>query len=345
MSSFEPNKRHLRELLIDFFNLKKSAAEAHRLLVEAYGEAALSERSCREWFHKFKNGEFDVEDKERSGRPKVYEDAELETLLDEDSCETQEALALALGVTQPAISHRLKSLGMIQKQGNWVPYELKPRNVERRFFTCEMLLARHKRKGFLHRIVTGDEKWIHYDNPKKKKSWGPPGHASTSTAKPNIHGKKLMLCIWWDQLGVVYYELLKPNETITGALYRTQLMRLSRVLKEKRAHYYSRHDKVILLHDNARPRVAAPVKTYLETLNWEVLPHPLYSPDIAPSDYYLFRSMAHGLSEQHFTSYEDTKNWVDLWIASKDEAFFRRGIRMLPERWEKVVASDGQYFE
>jgi len=48
-----------------------------------------------------------------------------------------------------------------------------------------------------------------------------PGYASTSTAKPNIHGKNLMLCIWWDQLGVVYYELLKPNETITGALYRT----------------------------------------------------------------------------------------------------------------------------
>ena len=130
-----------------------------------------------------------------------------------------------------------------------------------------MLLVRHKRKGFLHRIVTGDEKWIHYDNPKKRKSWGSPGYASTSIAKPNIHGKKVMLCIWWDQLGVVYYELLKPNETVTGALYRTQLMRLSRALKEKRAHYYSRHDKIILLHDNARPHVAAPVKTYMETLN------------------------------------------------------------------------------
>ncbi|KYM78248.1 hypothetical protein ALC53_11316 [Atta colombica] len=49
MSSFEPNKRHLRELLIYFSNLKKSAAEAHRLLVGAYDYAALSERSYREF--------------------------------------------------------------------------------------------------------------------------------------------------------------------------------------------------------------------------------------------------------------------------------------------------------
>ena len=82
--------------------------------------------------------------------------------------------------------YRLKSLGMIQKQGNWVLYELKPRNVERRFFTCEMLLVRHKRKDFLHRIVTGDEKWIHYDNPKKRKSWGPPGFNIDSQAEYSL---------------------------------------------------------------------------------------------------------------------------------------------------------------
>jgi len=172
MSSFEP-KRHLRELLIYFFNLKKSTAEAHRLLVELYGDAVLSERSC-EWFQKFKNSEFDVEDKEHSGRPKVYEDVKLEALLDENSCQTQKEFALTLRVTQQTISYRLKSLGMIQKQGNWILYELKPRNVECRFFTCEMLLSRHKRKGFLHRIVTDDEKWIHYDKPKKRKLWEPP---------------------------------------------------------------------------------------------------------------------------------------------------------------------------
>jgi len=52
----------------------------------------------------------------------------------------------------------LKALGIIQKQGTWVSYELKPRDLERRFFMCEQLLQRQKRKGFLHCIVTGDEK-------------------------------------------------------------------------------------------------------------------------------------------------------------------------------------------
>ncbi|KAG5305838.1 MOS1T transposase, partial [Pseudoatta argentina] len=224
---------------------------------------------------------------------------------------------------------------MIQKQGHWVPYELKPRDVERRFGTCELLLQRQKRKGFLHRIVTGDEKWIHYDNPKRRKSWGKPGHASTSSAKPNIHGSKLLV-------GSAGCNLLS---TITGDRYRLQLMRLSRALKEKRPLYAQRHDKVILLHDNARPHVAKPVKTYLETLKWEVVPHPPYSPDIAPSDFHLFRSMAHGLADRRFHSYEEAQKWIDSWIASKDMSFFRRGIHVLPERREKVVSSDGQYFK
>ncbi|UYV82194.1 hypothetical protein LAZ67_21001313 [Cordylochernes scorpioides] len=190
-----------------------------------------------------------------------------------------------------------------------------------------MVIIVGRSRRLLLLIVTGDEKWIHYDNPKRRKSWVKPGHSSTSTAKQNIHGKKLMLCILWDQLGVIYYELLQPNETITGERYKQQLMRLSRALKIKRPLYAKRHDKVIYQHDNVRPHVAKVVKETLEALQWDVLPHPLYSPDIAPSDYHMFRSMTYGLAEQHFTSYEEAKNWVNVWIASKDEEFFRHGIR------------------
>ena len=345
MSKFVPEKSFLRGVLLHYFNMKKSAAESHRILVDVYGEHALAEQTCRKWFARFKNGNFDLEDKERPGQPKKFEDEDLVTLLDEDPGQTLLELSSSLGVDFSTVSKRLKAIGMVQKQGTWVPHELKPRDVERRLVTCELLLQRQVRKGFLHRIVTGDEKWVLYDNPKRRKSWGFPGHASISSPKQNIHGKKIMLCIWWDQLGVIYYELLQPGETITGDLYRRQLMRLNRALQEKRPQYKDRHDKVILLHDNARPHVSKVVKTYLETLKWEVLPHPPYSPDIAPSDFHLFRSMAHGLSEQHFDNYEMTKNWIDSFIESKDEEFFRRGIRALPERWQKVVDNDGQYFE
>ena len=315
------------------------------MLQEAYPDHTPSISTCEYWFRRFKSGDFHTEDKERLGQPKKFEDAELGELVNEDSCQAQEELAESLGVDKSTVCKRLKAMGMIQKQGHWVPYELKLRDVERRFFTCELLIERQNRKGFLHRVVTGDEKWIHYDNPKRKKSWGLPGHASTSTAKQNIHGKKIMLCIWWDQVGVVYFELLQPGETITGDRYRLQLMRLSRALKEKRPETVKRHDKVILQHDNARPHVAQPVKKYLGTLGWEVLPHPPYSPDIAPSDYHLFRHMSLDLADQRFSSYEATKIWVESWIAKQRPEFWRNGIRKLPERWAKVVASDGQYFE
>ena len=115
----------------------------------------------------------------------------------------------------------------------------------------------------MHRIVTGDEKWIHYDNPKCK-NHVKPGQPAKSTAKPNIHGAKVMLCIWWDQKGVLYYELLKLGETINGERYPAQLIRLKRAIAEKRPEYATRHEAIIFHHDNAWPHVAIVVKNYLE---------------------------------------------------------------------------------
>jgi len=103
-------------------------------------------------------------------REKVFKNAELKVLLHEDSCQTQEEWAGSMEVTQQIISKRLKAIGIIQKHGNWVPYDLKPKDVERRLFVCEQLLERQRRKGFLHGIVIENEKWVHYDNPKRRKS-------------------------------------------------------------------------------------------------------------------------------------------------------------------------------
>ena len=88
--------------------MKKTAADARRMLSSTYGEAALSERTCREWFQRYKSDDFDVEDRHDGGKKKIFEDFELEALLIEDSYQTQEELVELLEVTQQAISKRLK---------------------------------------------------------------------------------------------------------------------------------------------------------------------------------------------------------------------------------------------
>ena len=109
MSNFVPNKVFLPGVLLHYFNMKKCAAESHRILVEVYGDCALSERTCQKWFARFKSGDFDLEAQERAGCPKKFEDPELEALFDEDPCQTQDELALSLEVTQQNICLRLKA--------------------------------------------------------------------------------------------------------------------------------------------------------------------------------------------------------------------------------------------
>ena len=83
----------------------------------------------------------------------------------------------------------------IRKCGKWVPHELTERQMENRKTICKILLARQKRNSVLHRIVSGDEKWIYFENPKCKKSWVNPVQLSTSTAKADRFGKKTMLSV------------------------------------------------------------------------------------------------------------------------------------------------------
>ena len=157
----------------NFWNI--TAAEAHRELQKVYGDAALSETTCRDWFRRFKDGNFDFDNRPREAGPKTFKDAELEALLDEDPCQTEEELASALGVNCQVIFKWLHASGIIQKQGTWVPYDLKPRDVERHFSPVNNCFS--GKKGMVFLIAS---------------------------------------------VGVIYYELFKPNETITADRYRTR---------------------------------------------------------------------------------------------------------------------------
>ena len=303
----DTDKSHIRHCVLYEFHQGKNATKAAEAICSVYGLNAVNDHTCRRWFERFRNGNFDLEDEQRSGRPKEMVADDLQALLDQDPSQSTSELATQLNVDQSTISRRLNGMGKVHKAGKWVPYKFSENNKCQRLTTCVSLLARNKKKDYLWKIVTGDEKWIYYDNPVKKKQWLDPCQAAVASPKPNIQRKKVMLSVWWDMKGIIYFELLEPRQTINAERYTQQLKRLCEAIEERRPFNGHGKRKVILQHDNARPHVAKMTKQAIIDLGWEVLAHPAYSPDLAPSDYHLFRSMEHFLRGKEFENNEDLK--------------------------------------
>ena len=342
------NQLHLRHVLYYIYQkqgARKNASAASKEVCEVYGANSVSANWAIKLFDRFKAPDFDLstglEDQPRSGRPKELGMEELEGLLDDDASLSTRKLAEVLGVDHSTIVRRLHELGKKLVVGKWVPHQLTEMNKIVRLNTCIELLARHNRSPFLQFILTGDESWVYYENPTQKKFWLSPNTSVPNQAKRNLHAKKALLCVWWDQRGIVHYELLPEGQTVNADRYSAQLRRVNAAIQQKRA----RRDRIILLHDNAKPHVAKTTRRIIEEFGWEVLAHPPYSPDLAPSDYHLFLSLKDNLRDVTFKSLEDAEKWVKEFFESKQDSFYYRGIQKLPERWEKAIAAEGDYFD
>uniref|UniRef100_A0A1I7TGJ6 Mariner Mos1 transposase n=1 Tax=Caenorhabditis tropicalis TaxID=1561998 RepID=A0A1I7TGJ6_9PELO len=221
-----------------------------------------------------------------------------------------------------------------------IPHVLKDYDMHRRVDMSMFLLSFHRTQAWLDDLITGDEKWVHYSNNIRKAQWVDKDKLPDDVAKPELHVKKVMLCVWWSVRGIEHWELLEEGKTITADVYTRQLERLRKKIASSRGE----KARVFFQHDNARPHVAKVTNAKLMSFGWTVLPHPPYSPDLAPSDYWLFSSLQHHLDGKDFKSKGDIEKELISFFASKDATFWRNGINKLPERWQKTIDADGHYF-
>ena len=173
-------------------------------------------------------------------------------------------------------------------------------------------------------------------------------HGASDMILHNRHQKlifikrRVMLSAWWDFKGIVYFELLPRNQTINLNVYCRQLIKLDKEIKEKWPELATR--KGVIFHQNkARPHTPLVIGKKLLEVGWEVMLHPPYSLDLAPSDYHLFRSLQNHLNGKTFDSNEAVTNELIQFFASKNQTFYESGIRQLTEIWQKVIEQNGQY--
>ena len=149
-----------------------------------------------------------------------------------------------------------------------------------------------------------------------------------------------MSCMWWEWKGVFYYELLPENQTINSnnAPNALQLDQLNAAL-DKRCLELVNRKRIIFYQDTARPYVSLMTRQKLLQLGWEVLIHPLCSPDIPPSHVHVFRSLQNSLNGENINTLAECERHLEQFFAQKDKKFWDDGIISckLPENWQKVV--------
>ncbi len=87
------------------------------------------------------------------------------------------------------------------------------------------------------------------------------------------------------------------------------------------------------------------MKAWLERSGWDVLDHLPHSPDLAPSDYYLFAPLKVHLGRKKFETEAELQTEVQNFFKEKCVHWYRDGILKLKKRWEKYVENGGDYIE
>lgn len=123
---------HFRHILLFYFSKGKNARQACEKLRKVYGDDALQERQCQNWFKKFRAGDFDLKDAPRSGKPTEVDDDKIKALIKSNPCYTTREIAETLKISQKSVHVYLKKLGYVSKLDIWIPHELEKKFIWRR---------------------------------------------------------------------------------------------------------------------------------------------------------------------------------------------------------------------
>ena len=349
----ENNKLVHRSITWYLWKREKHAAEIHRELVDVCGDGAPSDRTVRRWLEDFKEGKSSPEDEQSPGRPATATTTEniavIKNLISDDPRITVTELSTATGNSVGTIWGILHDhLNLSKLTCRWIPKLLTADMKRNRVDISRTLLEQYNAAEgqMLGQVVTGDEKWFYYYDPDSKqqsKEWRVVGSPPPlKVAKDRSAGKR-MASVFWDSAGILLIDWLPEKRSITADYYCELLIRLKESIKNERRGKWTRG--VLLLHDNARPHTAARTQATIRELGFNQLPHPAYSPDLAPSDYWLFGEMAKQVRGRRWANIQELSGALGRWANQADKDWFARGIAQLPERWERCVNMQGAYVE
>lgn len=229
------------------------------------------------------------------------------------------------------------------KRLRYVPHFLTSSQKVKRVKLAQLLLqtiknARHQNFSYFY---TGDESWFYLSNDHEK-IWLAPEEEIPLRERKMIYTKKFMVSIFWNVNGFLLIDILDEGSTFNSDYFIHNILERINGLTQE---WSEKEQRNITLHfDNARPHTAEKVRQYMKCNKMKRAPHPPYSPDIAPSDFYLFGYIKEKLKGCTFNSAEQLLDAIIQISEDISKETLKKVFLHWEKRLQKVIDTNGDFY-
>jgi histone-lysine N-methyltransferase SETMAR len=255
------------------------------------------------------------------------------------------SLARAIKIPPITVQRHLHSRGYVVRHLHIVLYTLsmaqKAARVESAI-ALEKVICSAKYQGWRD-ILTGDASWFYFGN-NPGHAWVPEGAAIPTRSRQTISRPKRMLTVFWSPFGFPLVRMLPKCAHCDAHYFCTNILAdVDRIRPAATAEDARRN--VVLYFDNASPHTATAIVNLLRSHRMKRPPHPPFSPDLAPSDFYLFGKLKTALS---WAEFEDEHELLDS-VMELLNRIARDELESLFEEWvarlNACIQGGGDYVE
>ena len=333
------------------FKLGKNSTEMYGMLQTAFRPSCMNWAWVFEWHKRFKEGRESVSNDERCGRSKEVRTSELigqiKTFMDKDHRVSRETISaqfdVSVGTVHTIICKELKMWKICTK---FVPRVLREDPKERRCHDSrQMVELINSDPAFLDALVTCDESWIYCYDPETKRQCSQcknVGSPKPKKARKSKSTHKLLMISFFYSTVMIYMHWVHTGQTVNKEYYvevlrefrkRFQGMRPA-LFKSGQWHFHQ---------DNAPVHNSILVTDYLSKMGIKSVPQPPYSPDLIPSDFWLFPMLKEKLRGCRYETIDEMDEAVMKVIDMLTQEDFHGAFQKL--EWYKCIAAGGDYFE
>ncbi|KAL4504575.1 hypothetical protein ABPG72_010021 [Tetrahymena utriculariae] len=328
------------------------AIDIHRELEQIHGINAPHYSTVANLAKQFREGRVDVEDLDRIGRPQTarIEDniQQVQEAIEVNPHATYDELEELIGISRGTLQNIIhQDLQLRKVASRYVPHILNQQNKKLRLQYCNENLQYYRDgPGRLCDIITGDEVQIYWRQIGRKisnSSWVGQGEPPRTIVKRSIYDQKTLFSIFFRSTGYMIIHAPDDNKTRFDSQYYIQncLTPVVEVLNESRPT--SGTKRIKLLHDNAKPHKNKEVDNFLQQNGIGLVPHPPYSPDLSPCDFWLNDQIKRKLNDH--SSFDSLFDEVTRILEEIPTCEYKKTFECWIERLQLCIDNQGDYFE